>query len=381
MRCLIDEKKKTGGSKQIGCARVFLSIAILFLSATCATSARAQVSLQTQLDFQAARTDALLGTSSAPTNMPNFGSVVSFTAFPVKSPPPDQATGEGAGPIAPPPFTISVLNALGYYKNDGASASPEGAQTAPEVRGGFATPPNPIGLQFSGYLDATSSRATGGTAHSDLLDGTLRLDWVGLGTYANRDAPDIFLYYAPSRAFDPLFSTATQTTQDLSLGVNKLFDYFTNGPVPYPRAGFAQTYEVGIQVAGARRYVASGPDSDAVSVAPSIKWSAVDAAHFPGCEPEQCAPSASLALNVTRRWYDQVNEQSERAWSIQPTVTFAWPIPQDWFGSDLVASGKRQGQYGKPEIDFQVSYGEMNSTNRSHSGHQWTIGPTFRASW
>jgi hypothetical protein len=118
-----------------------------------------------------------------------------------------------------------------------------------------------------------------------------------------------------------------------------------------------------------RRISNPAPDSYAFVIGPSIKWTSSNQVEFPKIPIEKLgAMSASLGLNLTRRWDDSYQGQSERIWSVAPIATFVWQPPIKWLKS-------------APEVDFQVAYSSQSSTTPSDTKHQWGIGPTLKFGW
>jgi hypothetical protein len=179
--------------------------------------------------------------------------------------------------------------------------------------------------------------------------------------------------YSPQQAYADFFGRSKPLTQDLAIGLNKLIDFHPDWSRFDMRAPGVPTWEIGLQATLQRRIVNGGPDSSAVLFNPSLKWTSTDHHDWPHCFDANCsALSASLGVNLTRRWFDQANDNSERTWGVSPIFTVAWGLPDRFFGGSA-------GHYGSPELDFQAAYNDQSSTVDAHSSRQWTVGLIIKA--
>lgn len=346
--------------------RWILAAAVAMGCAAPIQPARAQLSIQDQIDFNTTRSDALLGTSFAPSNSPSIGSLVSYRM------PGGFSVAAGAESVTPPQplWNLNILSPANYFEHTtekGGAA--ESAEFTPTTKFGFQKRIGESAFTVSGFLNEASDRYTGSPANTDLVSGAVRIDLGQSGSNPNRNAPDYYFSYSPQRAYSAFFDAPQKTTRDFAFGVNQLFDFLPRWRPVDARAGYAQNWEIGIQVGGQRRVVNPGPDSYALILGPSIKWSAVSEAEWPSLDLTKVGGlAASLGVNLTRRWYDAYHGISERVWTLAPVFTAVWQPPAKWLNS-------------VPEIDFQIAYSDQSSTTAANRGHQWGVGPELKANW
>jgi hypothetical protein len=329
-----------------------------------AISANAQGTTPDQTDFNRIRSDALLGTSPPSVNPPTFGSVTSGfgTTSPVQPSAPQ-----------PPPFNFSILAPFNYFNQDGSGGDESAYEATPEMKLGFITRPAKFPLQFSGFVDESSDRYSGAPSNSDTFDGSLRIDFVGSEDFPARDRLIAYLSYSPQRVYTPFFSAGGKITQDFAVGVNKLWDFDNKfKPILHSGASYVPMWEIGLQVSGQRRIVDSPPDSNAIIVSPSIKWTATNHKETGFWSPDYGDLAASVSVVAVRRWYGAESAISERVWGVTPVFTASWALPKMWFGrvSKIVR---------KAELDFQSAYTDQISTVTKNSHHQWAVGPRLLA--
>jgi hypothetical protein len=342
---------------------------VAFLTLLCTASimsARAQISIQDQVDFNTTRSDALLGTSFAPSNPPTIGSIVSYSmpgGFAVSK---DDSTETPPQPL----WNLNVLTPADYFTHTMAKGgTAESAEFTPTAKFGFQKRIGESAITVSGFLNEASDRYTGSPANTDVVNGSLRIDVGQSGSNPDRDAPDYFVSYSPQRSYAAFFDSVHATTRDFAIGINQLFDFLPRWRPVDGRAGFAQNWEIGLQISGQRRIVNPGADSYALIGGPSLKWAAVSEAEWPRLDLDKVGGlAASIGLNLTRRWYDVYHGESERVWTLAPIFTAVWQPPAKWLKS-------------VPELDFQLAYSDQSSTIAPHRGHQWGIGPELKANW
>jgi hypothetical protein len=332
----------------------------------------AQVPVQSQIDFNTARSDAALGTSLVPANLPTFGSIVSFGILPIEN----AASSFQQKPVPLPvnPFTFNFLSPLNYFNGSGGTlGSATAAEATPEMKLGFSVHPEDVTLQFSGFIDEASDRFSGKPPDTDKLSGSLRIDFVGTKTFPDRDRYIPYLSYSPQQGYAALFGKSKPFTQDVTVGLNKLWDFHPDWTKLDMRAGGNPTWETGLQIGVQRRMVNAGANSTAILAGPSLKWANSNRQEWPHCLPEECGSlAASLGINLARRWFDQVTGESERVWGAAPILTVAWGLPDRFVGGNAT-------RFGSPEIDFQAAYNDQSSTDDAHSNRQWTVGLVVKA--
>jgi hypothetical protein len=62
------------------------------------------------------------------------------------------------------------------------------------------------------------------------------------------------------------------------------------------------------------------------------------------------------------------------------TVEFRPPLR--WFGGENINEQDQNDKFlGRPKIDFQVGFAQLN-TNKANAGfHQWQVGPMIKTGW
>jgi hypothetical protein len=276
----------------------------------------------------------------------------------------------------PPLFNVNALGPTNYYDHDGPGAAGGVAvEGTPEVKAGFLERLGHSPFQLSGFIDESSDRYAGPPTNSDKLDATVRIDMIGSEEFWDRDQLIPYVSYSPQQTFAPTFSKGQKVTQDWAAGVNKLWDFLPSGIACDERYGCYPAWELGFQLTGQHRAVDSGAGSNALVIAPSVKWSAVDRAHFPYVDLDKVGKlSTSIGVTVTGRWYAGLGGVSERTWTMAPIFTAAWSPPSKWFG-------KVATYLGSPELDFQAAYNDQQSTVHKDTFQQLVIGPVIKGGW
>jgi hypothetical protein len=126
----------------------------------------------------------------------------------------------------------------------------------------------------------------------------------------------------PRLDFDPTFSSNFATRQDLNLGIDKVFNFnseFNRVPASSNSAG-SGVWSFGFSVGGQRRFRDPAPQSYALLFNPSASY----------VISEQW--NASLALPMTRRWFDTFAGIGQRDLTIEPTGIIEYVIPSRWLG-------------------------------------------------
>jgi hypothetical protein len=338
---------------------------IALLMGLTAQSARGQ-SVAAQSDFATARINALEGTSTTQASLPIFGSMVSLGNYPSRD----------AQPLGPPPFSLNLFSPINdYYRSGAGAAAGSALEETPEGKFGFLVHPFGTSFQFSGFIDADSDRYSGAPADGDRVDGSFRIDYVGPDPFPNRDQFIPYLSYSPQQTFEPFFDTGKILTQDYAAGINKLWDFLPSGRRCDGRYSCNPLIEIGLQVGSQHRVVNSGAGSNALIIGPSIKWAPTSMADWPHIDPDADGQvSASVAANITGRWYDELDGVSEQTWSAEPIITASWIFPAKWFGS-------ASAFVGSPELDFQAAYTNQHSTVAKDNFHEWQEGPILRGAW
>jgi hypothetical protein len=321
------------------------------------TRPRAQERIQDQIDFARIISDARRGTS--PTEAVTPATTTSLKA----------GFFTQARETPKPQWSLKFTGPFHYIdKNSATKGESSGWEGVPDVKGGFSQPVADLPVVFSATADASSDRFSmiSGTANpTDSASGVFRLD------FARADAdPQVltpYVYYSPQWAYSPFFATSTAFTQDMSVGFNKLWDFATDFGKPETGEGKGG-WELGLLMAFQHRFIYGMPDSNAMQVAPSIKFLA------PAGALDGMAVGATV--NLSGRWYDPTAKGLvENDWNVQPVLTVAWAFLKRPLGKD------GQKKFGSPELDFQVSYASQSSNVAAAVFQKLSVGPTISFGW
>jgi len=259
----------------------------------------------------------------------------------------EYATAPGAEQRASPtPLTLNIVAPLQYNSN-ATSANQNGQEALeanPDVRLTYATQLFDSNFRFTGQLryDGEYFGPPVGNQNIDFLRLNARVQYVNPN---NDQAYSPYFAVAPRWSYDPFFATNIANRQDLNLGLQKRFNFDGNF-VRVPegsRTGSATTWSLGFNVFFQQRFNSPLPNSQALigtfSAAYSInsQW------------------SASLATDLTRRWYDEINAVTRQGLVVEPILTVEYALPSELFGGNAAA-------FGNPAIDFQAS-GEQEYSN------------------
>lgn len=248
-------------------------------------------------------------------------------------------------------FTFNVLAPISFTSNalSGPSGVPTDQNSAvfrPSAGVGWATPVFDLPVRFTANVRAEVDRFTQvPTADFDKVAVSGRLQYVDA---ADDQAYSPYITYAPRWSYTPFYNGWLQTRQDLSVGINKTFNYDAN----FRRVAFAAntlaetTWSFGVTAFIQRRFSNPEPGSWAFFVLPSATY----------VISEQW--NVSLGLDFMRRGFDSVQGgPAEEDILLQPILTLEYVLPSAWFGSERTAS-----LLGRPALDLQVAY-ERNWSN------------------
>jgi hypothetical protein len=270
----------------------------------------------------------------------------------------------------PQRFTFNVLVPIGFNSN------PQELNTA--FGGGTHTAEfAPLaGLSFSSPLFDLPFRVTANVrAELDRFTQTPTLDFdkVAAGGRIQYIDPNNDQAYSPYVAyqarwdFAPFYQYWRENRQDLSVGVNKTFNYDANfRRVAFSGNTLAETvWSFGVTTFIQRRFANPAPSSWAFFVIPSATY----------VISEQW--NVSLGLDFMRRGFDSVQGGSaEEDWFLQPIATLEYVLPSAWFGSDRNAT-----LLGRPALDFQVAYERNWSNVPAFDYSAWHVGAALKLGW
>jgi hypothetical protein len=281
------------------------------------------------IDFQ---NDAILGMPNEQTPVPQDNTY---------------ATAPGAEQrAAPTPLTFNIVAPLQYNSN--ASQANRNGQEAleanPDVRLSYATQLFDSNFRFTGQLryDGEYFGPPVGNRNVDFLRLNARVQYVNPN---NDQAYSPYFAFAPRWSYEPFVATNIANRQDLNVGVQKRFNFDGNFVrVPEAgRTGSATTWSFGANVFFQQRFNSPLPNSQALIGALSASYSISD------------NWSASLAADLTRRWFGEVRGVTRQGFVVEPILTVEYRLPSELFGGNAAA-------FGNPALDFQAS-GEQEYSN------------------
>ena len=263
-------------------------------------------------------------------------------------------------------ITGNVLAPI-YYNSNAESASSGGTQT---VEGSPF-----VGLSIAGQLGELPVRLSSGvnaewdrygnapSAEFDKLRTYIRLQYVDA---ANDQAFSPFVSFVPRQDFTPTFAVNFATRYDLNLGFNKVFAFDGNfDRVPFSSSSAAASvWRFGLTVLVQRRFRSAPPESYALFAVPSVSYV---------ISPQW---NASLAIDLTRRWFDAFAGTSQRNFTLEPVAVLEYVVPATWLGGERTAR-----LFGRPAIDGLVGV-ERNWSNVSTASFtQFVAGLVFKFGW
>jgi len=265
-------------------------------------------------------------------------------------------------------FIVNGLAPFFFNSNAEAMASPAGgtnsAEFSPIVGASWSTPVFDLPFKFTGTARAEFERFTQApNADFDKVRLSARLQYVDPD---DDQAFSPYLSYSPRWDFAPFYKSWFETRQDLTVGINKIFNYDANfRRVPFSGNTFAETtWSLGVTVGFQRRFTTPTPGSWAVFLVPSASYV---------ISPQW---NISLGAYMERRGFDFYQGVSDEDWFIEPIATLEFVLPSRWFGSDANAA-----LIGRPALDFQVAYERNWSTLAAFNYGQWTVGGALKFGW
>ena len=302
------------------------------------------------------RTDAMLGTPD------RYGVVPQDNIF---------ATAPGLEQQArKSTFTFNILAPISFTSN--ALLPPSGVPTdlnsgefSPVVGLSWTTPVFDLPLRFTANARAEIDRYTAvPSADFDKIALSGRLQYVDP---VNDQAYSPYIVYAARLGYTPFYQDWLQTRQDLTVGVNKTFNYDANfRRVAFSGNTLAETiWSFGVTAFIQRRFSNPEPSSWAFAAIPSATYVISDQWNL------------SLGLDIMRRGFDSFQSGSaEEDWFLMPIATLEYVLPSAWFGSERNAT-----LLGRPALDFQVAYERNWSNNPTFDYSAWYVGAALKLGW
>jgi hypothetical protein len=267
-------------------------------------------------------------------------------------------------------FTFNILAPIAYTSNalSGPSGVPTDQNSAvfrPAAGVSWATPVLDLPFRFTANVRAEVDRFTQvPSADFDKVAVSGRLQYVDA---ADDQAYSPYITYAPRWSYTPFYQGWLQTRQDLSVGLNKTFNYDAN----FRRVAFAAntlaetTWSFGVTAFIQRRFSNPEPGSWAFFVLPSATYVITDQWNL------------SLGLDFMRRGFDSVRGgPAEEDLLLQPILTLEYVLPSAWFGSDRAAT-----LLGRPALDFQAAYERNWSNVPAFDFSAWHVGAALKLGW
>jgi hypothetical protein len=363
-------------------------LAIVLGVATCPVSASAQAANADVLqDSQRARIDAAVGTDR--------GSVVSGTAFvdysayalsPSQAARFRQESEEAKEADADKlKYSIAVVGA-GDFNSNAQAARTQGTQSVegdPQVRFGFSkrfSSADENAFNLSGLLVAASDRFVRPVnGDSDSASADIRVQYADK---KDDQAFAPFLDYGPSLGFAPTFMAHTGTSQDVSVGFDKTFNFMSNWCLAARQANTsnATTWSVGMTGSVTRRFNDSSASLYLITAQPSLTYSSYNSETGSTADARW---NISLDLEVVRRIHDRQGDVSQRDWLFQPILTAVFTPPTNLFGAGLAPNPQFDAykRWGMPTVQAQIAFLQVDSNVASAQFHQWAIGPTIKLAW
>jgi hypothetical protein len=265
-----------------------------------------------------------------------------------------------------PQFALNILapalfNSNAQFLSSGGSKTLEGS---PVARLGWASQlfDSPIRVSAAAGLE-TERFVNAANAAIDYTRPSARAQYINP---ENDQDYSPFLSYVPRSDFDPTFANNFTTRQDLTLGIDKVFNFDDDfNRVPVASSSSASTvWSFGFSAGGQRRFRDPAPQSYALFFNPSASYAI----------SEQW--NASFSMPMTGRWFDTINGVDQQNLTVEPTGVVEYAIPSVWLGG---AEAVRM--LGNPAIDFVVGV-ERNWSNLSGAGYtQWVTAIVFKTGW
>jgi hypothetical protein len=322
---------------------------MLSVFATILTTAPATAQVRDQHeDANAARYDAMFGTPNRYTPSPETNLFATTPGL-------EQQIGRSR-------FTINGL--LPIFFNSNAEALPSGGtnsgEFSPILGLSWATPVFDLPFRFSASARAEVDRFTQAPSLDfDKIAVSGRLQYVDA---SNDQAYSPYISYAPRWDFTPFYKGWLVTRQDVSVGVNKTFNYDADfRRVAFSGNTLAETvWSFGMTGAIQRRFRDPAPSSWAAYLVPSATYA--------------ISPNWNLSAGilVERRAFDSYYGFNQEDWLLEPIVTLEFVLPDSWFGSNRTATW-----LGRPALAYEKNWSNLPAANFEI----WHAGVALKLGW
>jgi hypothetical protein len=283
------------------------------------------------------------------------------------------------GQEAAPSITFSAFLPILYNSNaqSASSGRESSAEVTPEIRLGWSQSLAGAPVTFSGLVDLASDRyPSSSDANGDSAAGTFRAQYV---TGGDDQECEPFFQYSPHLSFEPTWRSRIGTTHDLAIGFDKAFNFESDfSLIRRPKQDTSRIAEWSLGFTGAvkRRLSDTNHDAWIASAAPSLTWNHLNS------DATAAQWNASIELDVTQKWGDTQAGTSRRDTLVGPVVTIEYMPPFRWFnGTNDLERDQRRKRLGRPRVDFQLSFVNDHASDGGRGFHQWTVGPSLKASW
>lgn len=264
----------------------------------------------------------------------------------------------------PPDWSFDTL--LPLFLNTNPAQGPvqqPSFEVTPEARLSWSRRWDGLPVRFSALADASIDRFSRhdvrAAADANIMTGRLRAQYES-GTDDQEWQP--FTGFLPTSIWSPGFARRLDVWQDIQMGVSKGWAWDRNGR-RVARAEDAEDHAawvVNLTLAASRRFREAGPGSWATLFNPSVTWT--PRPHI----------SASVELDLWRRWYDPFDTVRRRDWLAIGVITLEY-VP----AADSVAPH----WLGGPVFDLQVFLAKQRSNLAFDDFRQAGVGPIFRTAW
>jgi hypothetical protein len=264
-----------------------------------------------------------------------------------------------AAPFAPPEFNFRVVLPLYYNSNAKGmqSGGPAALEGDPAVELGWGRSLTSVPVKINLRLRADTDRyANVSQSDEDEVSGSFKVSYYDS---QNDQAWAPFFSYRSSVNYDSTFSSWIETKNDLTLGVDKLFN-FDNEFHLLPnsaRSRISTVWSLGFSFYVQRRLRTPGPNSIALYLVPSATF----------------VPSngwiLSLLVSTRERCFESV------------TTPFAMIPRHDFEIEPILTIAYDPKLPGAPQIALQASFERRSSNLPNKSWNQWTVGPVLSANW
>ncbi len=265
-----------------------------------------------------------------------------------------------------PQFTLNALAPLLFNSNPEfrSSSGPQSLDGSPVARLSWASQVFGTPLRLSGFASLEWERyPSANSASVDYFRSSARLQYINPG---NDQGFSPYFSYVPRMDFQPTFGDNFATRQDLNVGIDKIFNFDRSfNRVPFSADSSASTvWSFGFNLGAQQRFRNPAPGSHALFFGPSASYVISD------------QWNASLAVPITRRWFNTVDGVNQRDVTVEPVGILEYVIPGDWLGGSRGAA-----ILGNPAVDL-LGFHERNwSTAPGFAYGQWLAGIVLKAGW